>query len=116
MQARRAHLHSVNLPPCGKITVLDRIEHTLYKCFTYFTGSKIALLTLDSLEVLLGSQGFGVSGSFVQYGDAWTFRTPRGRVPHSERRYARLSRSAYRDDAQSPPMVLLCPTRGTKRR
>jgi hypothetical protein len=43
------------------------------------------LLIPESLQVRLGSQGFGVSGSFAKCGFAWPFHIPKGRVPHSER-------------------------------
>ena len=48
-------------------------------------GSKILLLMPESLQVRLGIQGFGVSGSFAKWGLAWPFRILRDRVPHSER-------------------------------
>src|SRR6516225_8600689 len=41
------------------------------------TGSKIAFLMPDFLEVRLDSQGSATYGSFAQCGLAWTFRTPR---------------------------------------
>jgi hypothetical protein len=41
------------------------------------------------LGVQLGSQAAGVYGSFGKCELAWTFRTVRGRVPHSGRRYAK---------------------------
>ena len=56
----------------------------------------------DALEVRPGSQASGVSGSFGPCALASTVRTPPGRAPHSERLYTESSRSADRDDAQSP--------------
>src|SRR5215472_936238 len=63
-------------------------------------GSKTLLLTPDFLKVQLGSQGFGAFGSFVLYALALISPTPRGLVPHNERRDAKLSRSTDRGDAQ----------------
>jgi len=56
---------------------------------TRFTGSKIVFLMPDFPKVRLGSQGFGVCGSFALCAVALTSRTPRGRVPHNERRDAK---------------------------
>ena len=53
------------------------------------TGSKILLLMPASLQVRLGSQGFGVSGSFARSELASPFQRLWGRVPHSERRCAK---------------------------
>jgi hypothetical protein len=88
---------------------LRRIFFSLTK-----TGSKIALLMPDSLGVRLGSQGFLVSGPFVPYGVAWTFRTRQGRVPHTEHPYAKLSRSGDRGDAQSRRWQCLWSRRGIR--
>ena len=54
-----------------------------------WTGSKILLLMPASLQVRLGSQGFGVSGSFARSELASPFQRLWGRVPHSERRCAK---------------------------
>jgi len=48
-----------------------------------------ALLMPEPLQVRLGNQGFGVSGSFAKCGLAWPFRIRRDHVPHSERRCAK---------------------------
>src|SRR5437762_13462774 len=69
---------------------------------TRFTGSKIVLLMPDFLRVRLGSQGFGVSGSFAKCVVAWTSRRPRVHVPHNEHCDANLSRSTARGGAQWP--------------
>jgi hypothetical protein len=63
----------------------------------------------DPLEVRLGSQVSGVSGSFGKCGRAWIVRRPPGPVPHSERLYSGSSRSADICDAQWPPMVYSSP-------
>ena len=49
------------------------------------TGSKISFLMPKSTQVRLGSQGFGVSGSFAKYGLALPFRILWDPVPHNER-------------------------------
>src|SRR5215472_4861151 len=66
-----------------------------------WTGSKIAFLMPEYLQVRLGSQAFAVSGSFAKCGLVWPFHTGWGRVPHSEPGCAKLSRSTDRGDAQS---------------
>jgi CheY-like chemotaxis protein len=57
-------------------------------------GSKIALLMPDLPKVRLDSRGCAVYGSCAVCALAWTSRTPPGPVPHSERLYAKGSRSA----------------------
>ena len=64
---------SAPLPPLGSVSVMD------------FNRVENPLLMPESLQVRLGSQGLGVSGSFARCGFAWPFRILRGRVPHSER-------------------------------
>src|SRR5260370_23341821 len=56
----------------------------------------------DFPKVRLGSRGFGVYGSFAVCVLAWTSRIPPGRVPHSERLYAKGSRSAGTGGVQWP--------------
>src|SRR6266853_4352601 len=85
-----------------------------FRCFELAkTGSKIALLMPDRLEVRLGSQASGGFGSFGKFGFVWSFPKPPGPVPHSERLYSESSRSADRGDAQLPRWF--CCGRGAER-
>ena len=56
----------------------------------------------DFPRLRLDSRGFGVYGSFAVCVLVWTSRIPPGRVPHSERLYARESRSTDIGGGQWP--------------